>query len=115
MFIQLSDIYDRAPPVDHIDRPVQPIDNSGQIFEAIQSLKNSLDFRVESACKRQRLADPPSFKREGNKQQLKHSEKILSLVDSQGSRSTQFQCSPKTLNSFVAFTFIPHEVQIETK
>jgi hypothetical protein len=37
---------------------------------------------VESACKKQRLTDAPTFKREGNQQQYTHSEKVLSSVES---------------------------------
>ena len=77
----MSDIDEREPPAVQINQPIQPIDNGNQILEAIQSLKNSLDSRVESACKRQRLTEPPSFKREGNKQQFNHSEKLLSLAE----------------------------------
>ena len=64
----MPDIDDHAPRADQIDHPVQSIYNGNQILEAIQSLKNSLDSHIESTCKRQQLADPPSFKYEGNKQ-----------------------------------------------
>ena len=61
----ITQFYEREPPAVQINQPIQPIDNGNQILEAIQSLKNSLDSRVESqsACKRQRLTEPPSFKR----------------------------------------------------
>ena len=60
----------------------RPNQGNQEILQAIQALTNSLDVRVESACKKQQLsADVPTFKREGNKQQYNHCEKVLSLVE----------------------------------
>ena len=60
----------------------QPLGGNQQILQAIQALTSSIDSRVESACKKQRLVDTPTFKREGNQQQFSHCEKVLNLVES---------------------------------
>ena len=59
-----------------------PNEGNQYILRAIQALTNSLDSRVESVCKKQRLAiNVPNLKREGNQQQYKHCEKTLMLVE----------------------------------
>ncbi len=84
-----------------VDGNQQPNLGNQEVLQAIQALTNTLDVRVESACKKQRLsADVPTFKREGNKQQYNHCEKILSLVEqaTQSIDSLDIDCTKAILS-----------------
>ncbi|XP_038071245.1 uncharacterized protein LOC119740116 [Patiria miniata] len=59
----------------------QPVGGNQEILQAIQALTNSIDSKVQSACKKQKLTDTPTFKRDGNQQQFSHCEKVLTLIE----------------------------------
>ncbi|XP_038064952.1 nephrin-like [Patiria miniata] len=58
----------------------QPVGGNQEILQAIQALTNAIDSKVQSACKKQKLTDTPTFKRDGNQQQFSHCEKVLNLI-----------------------------------
>ncbi|XP_072036996.1 uncharacterized protein [Amphiura filiformis] len=62
--------------------PAAPPNSHAEVLAAINSLKDSLESRVEKECKRQRLTEVPAFKRLGNEQQFRHTEKVLTHIQS---------------------------------
>ena len=75
-----------------------------EVLQAIKALTDSLDSRVENAYKKQRLlSTAPTFKREGNKQQYEHGEKVLSFLEAtfQSIQSLDIDCAKSNLSDAI--------------